>query len=94
MKYLRFDFPAIKLGTKGEGYQMKAIFKKHQYQSVKYKKVFFYLDVRNACVGGCVGTAARARSLSNFVADLVLLRGLLLNERFEKKKEASLDGLC
>lgn len=53
-----------------------------------------YLEVRSACEGGCVGTAANARSLSSLVADLVLLRGLLLNERFEKKKEASREGLC
>lgn len=52
------------------------------------------LDVRNACVGGCVGAAAKARSLSSLVADLVLLRGLLLNDRLEKKKEARREGLC
>lgn len=45
-------------------------------------------------MAGCVGTAANARSLSNFVADLVLLSGLLLKDRFEKKKEARREGLC
>lgn len=53
-----------------------------------------YLDVRKAWLVGCVGTAAKARSLSNFVADLVLFNGLLRKDRFEKKKDASREGLC
>lgn len=61
---------------------------------LQYNCCIIYLDVRKACVGGCVGTAARARSLSNFVADFVLFKGLLLNDLFEKKKDARRDGLC
>lgn len=41
-----------------------------------------------------MGAAAKARSLSSLVADLVLLRGLLLKDRLEKKKEARREGLC
>lgn len=53
-----------------------------------------YLDVLKACVAGWVLPAASARSLSNFVADLVLFSGLFRKDRFEKKKEARREGLC
>lgn len=58
------------------------------------KLLILYLDVRKACPGGCVGTAASALSLSSFVADFVLFNGLLLNDLFEKKNDARRDGLC
>lgn len=63
---------------------------------VYYKIIIaiFYLDVRKAWLVGCVGTAAKARSLSSFVADFVLFSGLLRKDLFEKKKDASREGLC